>query len=176
MAPILASPGKREEADSNVPDVLHIATLSGVLACLMRHFRASLASLPLLQQPLASMPIGSWSPDSPIGQQGQLHSSDVRHSSAFHMQSCLCRLLLVCPCFMSKPSKHTLKHANPCRSVQSPCLRPSCHICCCCLFTPLGVQQKGLHNTHVALLSAKSASGVPMRMPFMAWMVHCDPI
>jgi hypothetical protein len=36
--------------------------------------------------------------------------------------------------------------------------------------------QKGLHNTHVALLSAKSASVVPMRMPFMARTVHCDPI
>ncbi len=30
--------------------MLHVATLSGVLACLMRHFRASLASLPLLGQ------------------------------------------------------------------------------------------------------------------------------
>jgi hypothetical protein len=30
--------------------VLHLATLSGVLACIMRHFRASLASLPLLGQ------------------------------------------------------------------------------------------------------------------------------
>lgn len=46
-----------------IPSVLHLATLSGVLACLMRHFRASLASLPLLAQPLGSLPLGTWSPD-----------------------------------------------------------------------------------------------------------------
>ena len=45
-----------------VPDVLHMATLSGIMACLMRHFRASLASLPLLAQPLGLLPIGTWSP------------------------------------------------------------------------------------------------------------------
>jgi 5'-AMP-activated protein kinase, regulatory gamma subunit len=76
MAPILSCDPTRS---SDLPTVLHIATLSGVLACLMRHFRASLASLPLLQQPLASMPIGSWSPDSPIGQTGQAGpSAEVR--------------------------------------------------------------------------------------------------
>ena len=32
--------------------LLTVATLGGVLACLLRHFRASLASLPLLGQPL----------------------------------------------------------------------------------------------------------------------------
>lgn len=48
---------------AQIPSVLHLATLSGVLACLMRHFRASLASLPLLAQPLGSLPLGTWSPD-----------------------------------------------------------------------------------------------------------------
>ena len=48
MAPILSCDPASNSGD--VPTVLHIATLSGVLACLMRHFRASLASLPLLQQ------------------------------------------------------------------------------------------------------------------------------
>ncbi|KAI3424253.1 hypothetical protein D9Q98_009607 [Chlorella vulgaris] len=47
-------------------DVLHTATISGVLACLMRHFRASLASLPLLAQPLSALPIGTWSPGTPL--------------------------------------------------------------------------------------------------------------
>jgi hypothetical protein len=74
MSPILSG---APWGTDDVPTVLHIATLSGVLACLMRHFRASLASLPLLQQPLASMPIGSWSPDSPIGQQGQAPALEV---------------------------------------------------------------------------------------------------
>ena len=74
MVPILScEPWGGQE----VPTVLHIATLSGVLACLMRHFRASIASLPLLSQPLASMPIGSWAPDSPIGQQGAVASAPV---------------------------------------------------------------------------------------------------
>lgn len=44
--------------------LLHIATISGVLACLMRHFRASLASLPLLAQPISALPVGTWSPTS----------------------------------------------------------------------------------------------------------------
>ncbi|EFN50752.1 hypothetical protein CHLNCDRAFT_142561 [Chlorella variabilis] len=47
-------------------DVLHTATISGVLACLMRHFRASLASLPLLAQPLSALPIGTWAPTSSL--------------------------------------------------------------------------------------------------------------
>ncbi|PSC74424.1 sucrose nonfermenting 4 [Micractinium conductrix] len=47
-------------------DVLHTATISGVLACLMRHFRASLASLPLLAQPLSQLPIGTWAPTSSL--------------------------------------------------------------------------------------------------------------
>lgn len=51
-------------AESLEGDVLHTATISGVLACLMRHFRASLASLPLLAQPLSALPIGTWSPTS----------------------------------------------------------------------------------------------------------------
>jgi len=62
LAPILSvDPGGQE-----IPDVLHLATLSAVLACLMRHFRASLASLPLLAQPLGSLPLGTWSPDAEV--------------------------------------------------------------------------------------------------------------
>jgi hypothetical protein len=49
--------------------LLHIATISGVLACLMRHFRASVASLPLLMQPLGSLPLGTWAADSLLVQQ-----------------------------------------------------------------------------------------------------------
>ena len=44
--------------------MLHTATISGVLATLMRHFRASLNSLPLLGQPLGALPVGTWSPNS----------------------------------------------------------------------------------------------------------------
>lgn len=49
-----------------VNTLLHIATIGGVLACLMRHFRASLASLPLLNQPISNLPIGTWSPDAKL--------------------------------------------------------------------------------------------------------------
>ena len=47
--------------------MLHVATAAGVLACLMRHFRASLASLPLLAQPLGALPLGTWDERSPLG-------------------------------------------------------------------------------------------------------------
>lgn len=91
MAPILSSdppPGSHPLPGNaacgragDPPAVLHVTSLSGVLASLMRHFRASLASLPLLAQPLASMPLGSWSPDSPIGRQGQALSPGVRSTN-----------------------------------------------------------------------------------------------
>jgi CBS domain-containing protein len=55
--------------DCDGPQVLHTASLAGVLACLMRHFRASLASLPLLAQPLHSLPVGTWNPESPVALQ-----------------------------------------------------------------------------------------------------------
>ncbi|KAL6758729.1 hypothetical protein V8C86DRAFT_2589662 [Haematococcus lacustris] len=74
MAPILShDPGGLE-----VPDVLHLATLSAVLACLMRHFRASLASLPLLAQPLSSLPLGTWSPDAGVAHTDVLPDSKDR--------------------------------------------------------------------------------------------------
>jgi len=39
---------------------LHVATLSGVLACVMRHFRASIGSLPLLNAPVQEVSLGAW--------------------------------------------------------------------------------------------------------------------
>lgn len=75
MAPVLlpAAPGTgqtgaggSDPTEEQGPEVLHTASLAGVLACLMRHFRASLASLPLLAQPLHSLPVGTWAPDSPM--------------------------------------------------------------------------------------------------------------
>ncbi|KAF6259745.1 hypothetical protein COO60DRAFT_1511823 [Scenedesmus sp. NREL 46B-D3] len=61
MAPILSGEPGQPSAS-----VLHIASLSGVLTCLMRHFRASLASLPLLAQPLGALPLGTWAPDTQL--------------------------------------------------------------------------------------------------------------
>lgn len=69
-------------SDSNV---LHIATMSGVLACLMRHFRASVSSLPLLSAPVGSLPIGTWSPEAPLvlaeaGKAQQVRVTQVVHA------------------------------------------------------------------------------------------------
>lgn len=61
-APILSSdpdPSQRSPGDP-ICELLHITTLSGVLACLMRHFRASLASLPLLNAQIGDVPLGAW--------------------------------------------------------------------------------------------------------------------
>ncbi|KAK9804840.1 hypothetical protein WJX72_008237 [[Myrmecia] bisecta] len=66
MAPVLSCEALGSEP---VCTMLHIATISGVLACLMRHFRASLASLPLLSQPIGRLPVGTWSVESALARQ-----------------------------------------------------------------------------------------------------------
>jgi 5'-AMP-activated protein kinase regulatory gamma subunit len=64
-----------ESAEGDGVQVLCHATLSGVVACLMRHFKASLASLPLLAEPVSSLPLGTWSPDSKVERKGALSGS-----------------------------------------------------------------------------------------------------
>ena len=56
-------------AGPEVCTLLHVATFGSVIACLLRHFRASLASLPLLSQPVGNLPIGTWAPTSRQAQQ-----------------------------------------------------------------------------------------------------------
>ena len=84
MAPVLLLPASPAgevgtagpiATEEQGPEVLHTASLAGVLACLMRHFRASLASLPLLAQPLHSLPVGTWAPDCPVAAAGLLEDS-----------------------------------------------------------------------------------------------------
>ncbi|KAK9086509.1 hypothetical protein Syun_028903 [Stephania yunnanensis] len=48
--------------DGSFPQLLHLASLSGILKCICRHFRHSSSSLPILQQPICSIPIGTWVP------------------------------------------------------------------------------------------------------------------
>lgn len=48
--------------DGSFPQLLHLATLSGILKCICRHFKHSSSSLPILQQPICSIPIGTWIP------------------------------------------------------------------------------------------------------------------
>ncbi|XP_024026913.1 sucrose nonfermenting 4-like protein isoform X2 [Morus notabilis] len=42
--------------------LLHLASLSGILKCICRHFRHSSSSLPILQQPICAIPLGTWVP------------------------------------------------------------------------------------------------------------------
>ncbi|CAN4111116.1 unnamed protein product [Withania somnifera] len=48
--------------DGSFPQLLHLATLSGILKCICRHFKHSSSSLPILQQPICFIPIGTWVP------------------------------------------------------------------------------------------------------------------
>lgn len=48
--------------DGSHPQLLHLASLSGILKCVCRHFRHSSSSLPILQQPICSIPLGTWVP------------------------------------------------------------------------------------------------------------------
>jgi len=48
---------------------LHLASLSEILKCICRHFRHAAGSMPLLQQPICVLPIGTWIPE--IGNGGR---------------------------------------------------------------------------------------------------------
>ncbi|PPR95875.1 hypothetical protein GOBAR_AA24799 [Gossypium barbadense] len=49
--------------DGSFPQLLHLATLSEILKCICRHFKHSASSLPILQQPICSIPLGTWVPN-----------------------------------------------------------------------------------------------------------------
>ncbi|XP_061946259.1 sucrose nonfermenting 4-like protein [Populus nigra] len=48
--------------DGSFPQLLHLASLSGILKCICRYFRHSAGSLPILQQSICSIPLGTWVP------------------------------------------------------------------------------------------------------------------
>lgn len=48
--------------DGSFPQLLHLASLSDILRCICRHFRHSSSYLPILQQPICNIPLGSWVP------------------------------------------------------------------------------------------------------------------
>lgn len=48
--------------DGSFPQLLHLASLSGILKCICRHFRYSTGSLPILHQPVGVLPLGTWVP------------------------------------------------------------------------------------------------------------------
>ncbi|KAB2071445.1 hypothetical protein ES319_A08G222000v1 [Gossypium barbadense] len=49
--------------DGSFQQLLHLATLSEILKCICRHFKHSASSLPILQQPICSIPLGTWVPN-----------------------------------------------------------------------------------------------------------------
>ncbi|XP_038980541.1 sucrose nonfermenting 4-like protein [Phoenix dactylifera] len=49
-------------SDGLFPQLLHIASLSGILKCICRYFRHCSSSLPILQRPICTVPLGTWVP------------------------------------------------------------------------------------------------------------------
>lgn len=49
--------------DGSFPQLLHLSSLSGILKCICRHFKHSSSSLPILQQPICTIPLGTWVPN-----------------------------------------------------------------------------------------------------------------
>ncbi|XP_020254837.1 sucrose nonfermenting 4-like protein isoform X1 [Asparagus officinalis] len=56
--PVIHSPSQ----DGSFPQLLHIASLSEILKFICRHFRHSSTYLPVLQQPICTIPLGTWIP------------------------------------------------------------------------------------------------------------------
>ncbi|XP_014510271.1 sucrose nonfermenting 4-like protein [Vigna radiata var. radiata] len=48
--------------DGSFPQLLHLASLSGILKCICRYFRNCSSSLPILQLPICAIPVGTWVP------------------------------------------------------------------------------------------------------------------
>ncbi|CAJ1941050.1 unnamed protein product [Sphenostylis stenocarpa] len=48
--------------DGSFPQLLHLASLSGILKCICRYFRNCSTSLPILQLPICAIPVGTWVP------------------------------------------------------------------------------------------------------------------
>ncbi|KAK9288546.1 hypothetical protein L1049_017005 [Liquidambar formosana] len=48
--------------DGSFPQLLHLASLSGILKCICRNFRHCSSSLPMLQLPIYAVPVGTWVP------------------------------------------------------------------------------------------------------------------
>ncbi|XP_062213075.1 sucrose nonfermenting 4-like protein [Phragmites australis] len=56
--PVIYSPS----SDGSFPQLLHLASLSGILKCICRYFKNSTGNLPILNQPVCTIPLGSWLP------------------------------------------------------------------------------------------------------------------
>ncbi|GAB2287329.1 AMP-activated serine/threonine-protein kinase regulatory subunit [Dionaea muscipula] len=66
--------------DGSYPQLLHLASLSGILKCICRHFKHSSSSLPILQQPICSIPLATWVPR--IGESGSRAFAMLRQNAS----------------------------------------------------------------------------------------------
>ncbi|KAK2438287.1 sucrose nonfermenting protein [Trifolium repens] len=66
--------------DGSFPQLLHLASLSGILKCICRYFRNCSSSLPILQLPICSIPVGTWVPK--IGESNRRPLAVLRPSSS----------------------------------------------------------------------------------------------
>ncbi|KAL7210396.1 hypothetical protein ACSBR1_031870 [Camellia fascicularis] len=46
--------------NASIPQLLHLASLSGILKCICRYFKHSFGILPMLQLPICAIPLGTW--------------------------------------------------------------------------------------------------------------------
>eukprot|EP00884_Botryococcus_braunii_P017733 jgi/Botrbrau1/4643/Bobra.33_2s0014.1 len=74
--------------------LLGIATISSVLATLMRHFRTATSQLPLLLSPISALPLGTWSPESNLVRHeqaaGTFHEAGVERRSKRKIRPLIC--------------------------------------------------------------------------------------
>ncbi|KAG9132788.1 hypothetical protein Leryth_014061 [Lithospermum erythrorhizon] len=66
--------------DGLFPQLLHVASLSGILRSMCRYFKHSLASLPILQLPICVIPLGTWVPK--IGEHNRQPLAMLRPSAS----------------------------------------------------------------------------------------------
>ncbi|KAM0966139.1 hypothetical protein ACFX13_022274 [Malus domestica] len=66
--------------DGSFPQLLHLASLSGILKCVCRYFRHSSSSLPILQAPICALNVGTWVPE--IGESNRRPLAMLRPSAS----------------------------------------------------------------------------------------------
>ncbi|KAM5569022.1 sucrose nonfermenting 4-like protein [Rosa sericea] len=66
--------------DGSFPQLLHLASLSGILKCICRYFRHCSSSLPILQAPIRALPVGTWVPE--IGEPNRRPLAMLRPSAS----------------------------------------------------------------------------------------------
>ncbi|KAF5465509.1 hypothetical protein F2P56_015510 [Juglans regia] len=66
--------------DGLFPQLLHLASLSGILKCVCRCFKHCASSLPILQLPICAIPVGTWAPQ--IGESNRRPLAMLRPSAS----------------------------------------------------------------------------------------------